>query len=220
MAVRVALIHAVPLAMPPVHAAFERHWPEAERFNVLDDSLAPDREREADLTAGLRERIRALSSYAFRAGAAGVLFTCSAFGEAIEAARAGRRETVLKPNEAMFANAARAGRRVGLLATFAPAVASMAAEFRHAHPGIALTTCCVPGAMACLKRGAPAEHDRLLAEAAAAQLARCDVVMLAHFSTARAHAAVSAAVGATVLSAPASAVVALRAALDPDADQK
>jgi hypothetical protein len=74
--------------------------------------------------------------------------------------------------------------------------------------------------MAALKRGELLLHDRLLAEAAAAKFACCDVVMLAHFSTARARDAVAGAVPATVLTAPASAVTALRAALDPPAGQK
>jgi hypothetical protein len=109
MAVRVALIHAVPLAMRPVHEAFERLWPAAELCNVLDDSLAQDRERDADLSPALRGRIAALANYAFDAGAAGVLFTCSAFGAAIDAVRDARREQVLKPNEAMFAEAVARG---------------------------------------------------------------------------------------------------------------
>src|SRR4051794_34838959 len=37
---RVALIHATPLAVEPIQAAFVRHWPAAVRMNLLDDSLS------------------------------------------------------------------------------------------------------------------------------------------------------------------------------------
>jgi hypothetical protein len=64
--------------------------------------------------------------------------------------------------------------------------------------------------MDALKGGDGAAHDRMLAEAAP-RLARCDAVLLAHFSTARAEAAVRAALSCPVLTAPGAAVEALRA---------
>ena len=47
---RIALIHAVRVAMQPVEDAFRRHWPEAERVNLLDDALPGDRDRAGVLT--------------------------------------------------------------------------------------------------------------------------------------------------------------------------
>lgn len=219
MPTRIALIHAVTAAMPPVEEAFRRQWPEALRCNILDDSLSVDRENEGKLSAAMTERIRTLTAYAARSGAAGILFTCSAFGPAIEAAAADVPVPVLKPNEAMFEAALAGGRRrIGMLATFAPSVASMEEEFyRMAEAaGIAATieTHCVPGAMAALKAGNGAEHDRLVA-ASAPRFSRCDAVLLAHFSTSRAAAAVAAVLDRPVLTAPDSAVAKLQAALRP-----
>jgi hypothetical protein len=54
---RIALIHATPIAMEPIHQAFGANWPAAEVINILEDSLSPDRAREAELTADLAERI-------------------------------------------------------------------------------------------------------------------------------------------------------------------
>lgn len=210
MTPRIALIHAVEVAIPPVQAAFAALWPQARLMNLFDDSLSPDRAAEAELTPRMSGRIMALARYAAEAGAEGVLFTCSAFGPAIEAAaRALHPLPVLKPNEAMFDAAIAAGGATGMLATFGPACASMEAEFAQAC-GLPLRTVLVPEAMAALRSGDGAAHDRLLA-AAASGLAACDSVMLAHFSTSRAEAAVRDALpGVRVLSAPGAAVLALR----------
>ncbi|HEY3910295.1 MAG TPA: aspartate/glutamate racemase family protein [Stellaceae bacterium] len=209
MTLRIALIHAVMVAVAPVEAAFRELWPQAECGNILDDSLSLDRERDGELTAAMRRRIMALADYAAATGAAGILFTCSAFGEAIEAAASRASIPVLKPNEAMFEAALVQGGRIGMLATFAPSVQSMAEEFRAmaAQQGspATLETYCVPGAMAALKAGDPATHDRLIA-AAAPRFADCEAVLLAHFSTARAAPAVSAALDRPVLTSPGSAV--------------
>jgi hypothetical protein len=40
---RVALIHATPVAVNPVMEAFLRLWPEAEPYNLLEDSLEMSR---------------------------------------------------------------------------------------------------------------------------------------------------------------------------------
>ncbi len=218
MSKRIFLIHAVDVAMQPVHAAFTRHWPEARIFNLLDDSLSPDLVEAGAITDDIVTRIDTLAFYAMRTGADGILFTCSAFGAAIEQARQGALVPILKPNEAMFEAAFDRGSRIGMLATFAPSVPSMEAEFRAqaARRGqdIELQSIIVPAAMAALKAGRGDDHDRLLAQAAL-DLEGCDLVMLAHFSTARAADAVGAAVNIPVLTSPDSAVAALRTTIAP-----
>jgi Asp/Glu/hydantoin racemase len=210
---RIALIHAVTVAMAPVHDAFRQLWPEAECVDILDTSLSRDRERDGELTKAMVDRFLLLAKYAEDNGAAGILFTCSAFGEAIEEAAAKAKVPVLKPNEAMFEAALAAGKRLGMLATFEPSVAGMEAEF-HAIAGTAgskatLSSFCVPGAMKALQSGDAAEHDQLLA-IAAPRFADHDAVLLAHFSTSHAAAAVKAAVRCPVLTAPGAAVTRLK----------
>jgi Asp/Glu/hydantoin racemase len=213
MSIRIALIHAVTVAVAPVETAFRELWPEVDCANILDDSLSVDRERDGRLTAAMTGRIITLAEYGRATGAAAILFTCSAFGEAIEAAAARLPIPVLKPNEAMFEAALNAGRRIGMLATFAPSVASMEDEFRHmaAACGVPVTldTYCVPGAMAALKAGDAATHDGLVADAAP-RFGDYDAVLLAHFSTSRAASAASTALGRPVLTSPGSAVAKLK----------
>jgi Asp/Glu/hydantoin racemase len=213
---RIALIHAVLAAMQPVEDAFKALWPETKRTNLLDDSLAPDREKAGRLTLEMSERIISLARYAVSSGADAVLFTCSAFGDAIEAAAAGLPVPVLKPNEAMFDAALKIGGRIGMLATFAPAVASMSEEFsemgRQRGSSANLETFVVSGAREALVAGELQKHDNLIA-AAASSLAHCDAIMLAHFSMATAARQTQHGARQPILTAPDSAVFKLRSTL-------
>jgi hypothetical protein len=214
---RIALIHAVAAAMQPVEDSFKTHWSEVRRTNLLDDALAADREQAGRLTPALAERILALARYAVGCGADGVLFTCSAFGEAIERAAACLAAPVLKPNEAMFDAALTIGGRIAMLATFAPAVTSMEDEFRdlanRRKVSATLESALVRGAREALMAGESVKHDRLIAEAAR-ELKGCDAIMLAHFSMANAAPLARAKVGRRpVLTAPDAAVLKLRSLL-------
>jgi len=210
---RIALIHAVRVAIDPIATAFRLGWPEAETVNLLDDGLSRDLERRGALEGPMTERIGALAAYASGLGADGILYTCSAFGQAIEKARAGSRIPVLKPNEAMLEAALAVGRRIALVATFAPTIASMTGELealgRYRGIEVAITPLFVPGAMQALDAGDGATHDRLVADAVR-PLAGHDAVLLAQFSMARAAPAVAAAIGGTVLTSPETAVAKLR----------
>ena len=215
---RIALIHATPLAVEPIRAAFERHWPQARRMNLLDDSLSVDRAEAGRLTEAMTQRFVDLASYAQRTGCGGILFTCSAFGPAIEAAARATGLPTLKPNEAMFEQALAtrpqgATLRLGLLATFQASIASMAHELeamaRERGIAIALRSAFVPEAMDDLAQGRAGEHHRKIADAAK-QLAGCDAVMLAQFSMAAAAPAVQAQVPCPLLSSPDCAVLALQ----------
>ena len=201
------------MAIEPSRQAFAAGWPEAHPINVLDDGLTSDREEHAALTSSLSDRFVRLVSYAASLDVAGVLVTCSAFGPAIEQAAATVPLPVVKPNEAMFDAALDCGPRVGMLATFAPAVLTMQQEFDQQRAGRHveghLDTVIAGGAMQQLRDGDGAAHDRIVAEHAT-RLGDVDAVMLAHFSTARAAAAVRAVTDRPVFAAPAAAVALLR----------
>ena len=212
---RIALIHATRLAMAPIAAALARGWPDAEPFDILDEALQAERARLAPGARALVARFVALSEQARAAGAAAILYTCSAFGPEIEAARRAVPLPTLKPNEAMVDDAVAAGPRIALLATFEPSLPTMRAELLEtaAERGrrVEVETRFVPGAMAALDRGDAGAHDAAIA--AAARGVRADVLLLAQFSMARAKDAVQAGWPGAVLTSPESAVRALRAAV-------
>lgn len=215
--VRISLIHATPLAIAPIEAAFREIWPEAEIRSLLDEALSVDRAKEADLTPGLAARTVALARYAEGAGPAGILYTCSAFGEAIEEAARTSPLPVLKPNEAMFEEAFGHGTRVAMIYTFPAAVDGMAEEFREKaarrDSGARLITVFAEGAREALNGGDAETHNRLIADAVA-RTADADVFLLAHFSMASAAPDCRAVTDLPVLTAPEAAVRKMRALVE------
>ena len=206
---RIALIHALAHSPPPINAALARLWPEAERMNLLDDSLSADLARAGGLDDAMTQRFVRLADYAVDQGADAILFTCSAFGPCIDAVAARHAGLpVLKPNEAMIEEAellaTRRGGRIGLVASFAPTLVSMPPEFSADHtPLCALAE----GSMDALNAGDLDSHDAGAVTAAVQLMAQgCTVIALAQFSLARAAPLVAQCTGLTVLTTVNSAV--------------
>ena len=217
IAPRIALIHALTHSPPPINQAFAELWPQARLMNLLDDSLSADlAANPRGLDVHMTERFLALAAYAVASGADAILFTCSAFGPCIDAVKARYPQMpVYKPNEAMIeealgrlAAASPGDARLGLVASFAPTLRSMPAEF---PPGTSLFCELAEGALEALNRGDTDAHDRLTAEAAL-RLKRqgCSLIALAQFSLARAQPLTAATVEVPVLTTVASAVQALQ----------
>ncbi|NQV99978.1 MAG: arylsulfatase [Rhodospirillales bacterium] len=214
---RIALIHATPLAVQPVNEAFAADWPEATVCNLLEDSLAPDLARAGQLMPAMITRFERLAGYARDCGANGILFTCSAFGPAIEsAAKSVAPLLTLKPNEAMFRDALKTYKHVGMIATFAASLPPMEREFHHmaeqAGIDVKLESVLAAGAMEALADGHAERHNQMIADAART-LVHCDALMLAQFSMAQAKTDISRFYERPVLTSPASAIAALKQGL-------
>ena len=210
---RIALIHATPVAIDPIVDAFKRLWPEARTTNLLDDSLSADLAADGRITPKMIDRFVTLARYVHGCGADAILFTCSAFGPAIEAAQAALKIPVLKPNEAMLDEALDAGTRIGLLATFVPSIPALKAELEQMAQQrklkVDIKTQAVPTALTALHAGRAAEHDRLIAQAAD-ELGVCDALILGQFSMASAAALIPDRPERKVLTSPVSAVMHLK----------
>jgi Asp/Glu/hydantoin racemase len=210
---RIALIHATPVAIDPIVKTFREMWPEARIVNLLDDSLSTDLAAEGRLTGRMVGRFITLARYVHDCGTDAILFTCSAFGPAIEAAQRSLPIPVLKPNEAMLEAALAAGSRIALIATFEPSIPALKAELEQmaAQRGrtVDIVTSTVPDALAELHEGRPDEHDRLIA-AAAEEIGACDALILGQFSMASAAALIPDRAGRKVLTSPVSAVAQLK----------
>jgi Asp/Glu/hydantoin racemase len=210
---RIALIHATPVAIDPICNTFKRLWPQARVTNLLDDSLSADLAAAGSLDQSMIDRFCVLAKYVEAGGADAILFTCSAFGAAIEVARGAVKIPVLKPNESMMEEAIATGPRIALLATFEPSLPSMKAELEQLasarKANIKITTKAVPAALTALQAGDDAGHDSQIA-AAAAELGDCDALLLCQFSMASAAERIPSRRGRSVFTSPYSAVARLK----------
>jgi hypothetical protein len=204
---RITLIHALRQSIDPIQDAFGRLWPEAELRNLVDDSLSRDLARAGKLERSMIERFVALGRYAVAAGTDGILFSCSAFGPAIDAVAQDLAPLpVRKPNQAMIEQAVQLGGRIAIVSSFQPTLDSIPFEFPR---GANLVPVFVDGALAALSSGDGTTHDALVAEAC--RHVPCDVIALTQFSIARAASTVEAATGKPVLTTPDAAVRDLKA---------
>ena len=97
---KIALIHATRLAIPPIEKTFQDFWPEANTFNLLDEGLLKDIDSLS--SQQMNQRFQSLASYATGTGCDAILFSCSVFGDAIDAVKKTFDLPVYKPNEAML----------------------------------------------------------------------------------------------------------------------
>lgn len=210
---RIALVHATRVAIDPIEKAARHNWPEVETISILEEGLSVDRRKSPLLSDDLSQRIAALTRYAESTGANGVLFTCSAFGPAIDDAARESMIPVMKPNEAMFDAAFAYGDRIAMIYTFPPAAEGMEQEFQEAaqkrESSAQLSSYFCENALAALQAGRVAEHHNLIATTAA-EIEDADVIMLAQFSMADAASAVRSATPIPVLTSPEAALYEMR----------
>jgi Asp/Glu/hydantoin racemase len=217
MSASIAIIHAVRAAVSPIEKTFERLWPDADMINVLDETLSRDMAKAGKLTPELTTRIDRLGQFSRDGGANAILYSCSAFGEAIDASRAKMDLPVLKPNEAMLEEALNIGKNILLAATFKPSIEPVLLELEEMAKKIGkkvnVRSCYTSGAFDALNQGKLEQHDALIAEAVE-DAEPCDVVLLSQFTMARAQPAVSKVVSCPVLSSPDSAIAQLKRQLE------
>jgi len=214
---KIYLIHAADVAMPPIVASFRANWPQARIVNLLEDGLMNDLAADGRLTAAMTERFVQIGHYCVKAAADAILFTCSAFGPAIEECRRQVAIPVLKPNEAMYEQLVANSGTVSLLATFQPSLPSMLAEIaalaKQRGTSVTVRPQLVEGALAALQANRPDDHNRLIAEMAAKQHG-CDAIALAQFSMAPARALAASLTTTPILTTPDSAVAKLKILLE------
>lgn len=197
---RVVCIHAMKASLIPTARAFAKGFPEAVVINLLDDSLSVD-VAVSGCDSRMEARFSALGAYARdHASANAILFTCSAFGTAIERVQAENAIPVLKPNGALQRAVVSRGGKVGVLSMFRPTLPSILRELDQmaAAQGatVQVVPCFVEGALEALQAGDEPRCAQLIAEAAARLVSdqpQMSTVALAMFSMAFARPEVEAA---------------------------
>lgn len=186
---RIFLVHAVDVSMAPASNSFKKLWPEASIVNLLDESLAIDMLIDGKMTPRMVERFARLGQYCVDAGADAILFTCSAFGEAINHLKTLQRIPILTPNQALFEELLAIAGKAAMLTTFTPSVQALRSELsemaaaQHLKPDV--DSFMVEGALDELLAHRGSEHDRLIAQRVNG-LAQYPTIVLGQFSMAQA----------------------------------
>ncbi len=206
---KIYLIHAGDVSMNPSRDSFERLWPDAQVMNILEGSLASDVRAAGGVTETMMRRFEMIGDYCALAGASAILFSCSAFGAAIEPVKRQQSIPVLTPNEALFEEVLERGGKVALVVTFKPSVDALLTELAAmaAADGktVDVQAILIDDAFDALLAGNQAEHDRLIVQAAS-KIRGYDVIVFGQFSMSSAAAAVQALQNVPVLTTPDCAV--------------
>lgn len=186
---RIFLVHAVDVSMAPASNSFKKLWPEASIVNLLDESLAIDMLADGKMTPRMVERFARLGQYCVDAGADAILFTCSAFGEAINNLKTLQKIPILTPNQALFEELLQIGGKAAMLTTFTPSVQALRSELADMAATLGLKpdvdSYMVEGALDELLAQRGHEHDRLIAQRVNG-LSQYPTIVLGQFSMAQA----------------------------------
>lgn len=200
-------------AMAAAVRAFAEDWPAARTSNILEDGLFEWVRETGGVVPEMYGAFQTLTRYAVGRGAEGILYSCSAFGECIDACIAEFDIPMLKPNDAMIEKALDQGSRIAVVATVAATIPTIAYEIEDmaAQRGqeIEIVPYVVDGAFDALAAGNTTKHDLLVAEVAA-EIKGCDVITLAQFTLSRAVPAVELVTGIPVFNSPGAAVAKMR----------
>ena len=218
---RVAFVHTSPAAVGPLAQFYAEAAPEMEITNLLDDGLLRllAKGDRATTEARLADMIGvAAGTY----GAEVAMVTCSSVSlETINKLAGSFDLPVLKIDYPMARRAVRAGRLIGVAATFPPTLVPTSRLINdaaaEAGAEVEIVEDVTPEAYDALLSGDAARHDELLLGSVARLEARgVSTIVLAQVSMARVLPKVSA--GVPVLSSLHTSLEAVRAALRPIAD--
>ena len=163
--------------------------------------------------ANIGARLESLFRHCELSGAAGIVFTGSTFGPAVEAARWAVEIPILKADEAMADAAVARGKRILILATAKRALpvirGNLEAVAAKAGKHLEIGEAWVADAQAANNAGRADEHDRLIAAAAVAAQGY-DVIMLGQMSMTPAIKQMPPDVAARTLSSPSASVARMK----------
>jgi hypothetical protein len=209
----VGLIHATPLAIPPVRDAFARLWPEARLINLLDEGLLAVLEADGSIGPRATDHMLRVVGLVRDSGVGVIQLTCSAYSPLVPTLRQVAPVPVLAIDDVLVEAAVERGRRIGLISTQPLTARALQAAADRAGREIELESIVYREAFEALGRGDGAEHDRRLGEKIRAYADK-DVIVLGQASMARVLPTLPPDLAARTLTSPTLAVETSRRAID------
>ena len=186
---KIGLIHTSATLVPVFQQLFQEQFPEADVFNIVDDSLIKDVIAHGVLRDQTSERVVNYVASAEAAGADLIMVTCSSIGRAVEQAATKASVPVLRVDQPMVDKAIATGQRIGvvatLLTTLEPTSDLVLRRARRVGKEVKLVSRLCEGAFAALMGGDAAVHDEMVIAALRELSGEVDVILLAQASMAR-----------------------------------
>jgi len=221
----IALVSAVPAAIPPAQNAFTEMFPSARVWNILDDQLLQDAGAAGGVTPELADRMKRLIRHAVTEGADGILLTCSMYGPVAHDIASELNIPILAPDDAVFAAALTGGwDTILLIASAAGPLADSEERLTAAaaDAGVALD---IVGVVAdgAAQAAVSGDLDGLVSALHAAVVradTTPDAILLGQYSIAPAADRLTELTGIPVLTGPQRAATALHSALNPPSAER
>ena len=186
-----ALVHTGTGVVEHIVGLVRELRPKTEIINVVDDCIV--RSIAANNNVVPPWVFRRMAMYmilAEEAGAAAALLTCSSISEAIDVARPVVRIPIFKIDEPMADKAVGLSTRIGVAATLRttlePTKRLILSRAQVAGKTISLEENLCVGAFDALQKGEASTHDQIVKEGVTDLFNKCDIVVLAQASMARA----------------------------------
>lgn len=216
----IVVVHSTTASIAPAAAAVTAELPTARVWNLLDDRLGSDAEDAGTVTPALGDRMSTLIGHGLRGGADAALVVCSMYGAVTAEVATATGVPVVSSDAHMIDEILhRAPRRVAVLASLRTSAADSSERISHRLRDIGSPTEVVPiycsGAAAAASAGDEAALAAALTTGIEEAGGTFDLICIAQYSLAPAHAALARRVDAPVISAPVHAARAIAAAIAP-----
>lgn len=188
---KLALISTGIAVVEPVMSIVKELSPETDVFNIVDDSIVKTIAANSNvITPSVFKRLTTYFILVEEAGADAALLTCSSVSEAVDIAKPFLKIPIFKIDEPMADKAVSIGTSIGVAATLAatlePTKRLLLSRAQMAGKIVNLEETLCEGAFEALQNKNPDKHDQIVKNAVIELLNKCDVVVLAQASMARA----------------------------------
>lgn len=184
---KVYIVHTSLVSYADLMALFAEIVPEAEVFNIVDDSLLHDVMQNNGINDKIIGRMCKYYEAAAQNGADLIFNQCSSVGEAADIAAKLISVPVVKVDEAMAEKAVEMGRKIGVVATvkstMSPSCNLVRSKAEKAGKSAEVREYLVDGALDVLmKENDRAKHNAMVLDMIRKAEAECDVIVLAQGS--------------------------------------
>jgi Asp/Glu/hydantoin racemase len=187
---QIALVHATMNSLQPIVEAFQQHAPHVKLLHFMDEGLIAELNETGVVSESMVRRLIRLMECAEQSPADGILLTCSSFTPHVNGIKHLFAKPVLSADYSMLEHAVTLGKRIGVIATVqaaGPTTTGLIYEIAGRKGiDVHVETVVLQEAFDMLQAGDQRKHNELIGQCMQELESRCDLIVLAQMSMARA----------------------------------